>query len=98
MLGKHLGVDFSTLNQLKRRGWNILNRFYLWKKDEETTNHLLLFCDKARMLWNLVYSLFGVQWVMHSSIRRNLLGCCGTWFTPFLVCSGLCIPQLEGIC
>ena len=32
------------------------------------------FCDKARMLWNLVYSLFGVQWVMHSSIRRNLLG------------------------
>ena len=26
------------------------------------------------MLWNLIYSLFGVKWVMHSSIRRNLLG------------------------
>ena len=63
-----------SLDQLKRRGWNIPNRcYYLCKEEEETTNHLLLFCGKARMLWSLIYSLFGVQWVMHSSIRRNLL-------------------------
>ena len=32
------------------------------------------------MLWNLIYSLFGVKWVMHSSIRRNLLG----WHSSFV--------------
>ena len=26
------------------------------------------------MLWSLIFSLFGVQWVLHSSIKRNLLG------------------------
>ena len=40
------------------------------KNEEETTDHLLLFCEKAIMLWLLI-SLFGVQWVMHSS------ACCG---------------------
>ena len=69
-----------TLDQLKRRGWNIPNRCYLCKTEEETIDHLLLFCDKARMLWNLIYSLFGVKWVMHSSIRRNLLG----WHSSFV--------------
>ena len=24
--------------------------------------------------------------------------CCGVWFSPILVWSGFCIPQLEGIC
>ena len=26
------------------------------------------------MLWILIFSLFSVQWVLHSSIKRNLLG------------------------
>ena len=26
------------------------------------------------MLWSLIFSLFGVQWVLHSSIKTNLLG------------------------
>ena len=34
----------------EKRGWNILNRCYLCKEEEETTNHLPLFCGKARML------------------------------------------------
>ena len=62
-----------TLDQLKRRGWNIPNRCHLWKREEKTTFRLFLFCSKARMLQNSVYSLFGVQWVLHSSIKRNLL-------------------------
>ena len=41
------------------------------KEEEETTNHLILFYGKAKMLWNLIYSIFGVQWVMHSSIRKS---------------------------
>ena len=39
-----------TIDQLKRRGWNILNGCYLCKEEEETTDHLLMFCGKVRML------------------------------------------------
>ena len=68
-----------TLYQLKRRGWYISNRCYLGKEEEETTNHLPLLCDKVRMLWNLIFSLSGVQWVMHFPIRKNLLGWHGSF-------------------
>ncbi|RVW26396.1 Transposon TX1 uncharacterized 149 kDa protein [Vitis vinifera] len=62
-----------TIDRLKRFGWNIPNRCFLCKNEEESIDHLLLFCEKARMLWYLTFSLFGVQWVMHSSVKRNLL-------------------------
>ena len=63
-----------TIDQLKRRGWNMPNRCYLCKGEEETSDHLILFCKKATMLWSLLFSLFDVQWVLHSSIKRNLVG------------------------
>ena len=56
------------------------NRCYLCKEKEETSDHLILFCKKATMLWILIFSLFSVQWVLHSSIKRNLLG----WHGAFL--------------
>ncbi|RVW42464.1 putative ribonuclease H protein [Vitis vinifera] len=68
-----------TIDRLKRFGWSIPNRCFLCKQEEETTDHLLLFCEKARMLWLLIFSLFGVQWVMHSSVKRNLLGWHGSF-------------------
>ena len=49
------------------------NSSYLCKEKKETSDHLILFCKKATMLWSLIFSLFGVQWVLHSSIKRNLL-------------------------
>ena len=62
-----------TIDQLKRRGWNMPNKCYLCKVEEETSDHLILFCKKATMLWSLLFSLFDVQWVLHSSIKRNLI-------------------------
>ena len=62
-----------TTDQLKRRGWILPNRCYLCKMEEETSDHLLLFCKKATLLWSLLFSLFDVQWVLHSSIKRNLI-------------------------
>ena len=50
-----------TIDRLKRFGWSIPNRCYLCKNEEETTDHLLLFCEKARMLWLMIFSLFGVH-------------------------------------
>ncbi|RVX12696.1 putative ribonuclease H protein [Vitis vinifera] len=68
-----------TIDQMKRFGWSIPNRCYLCKNEEETIDHLLLFCEKAKMLWLMIFSLFGVQWVMHYSVRRNLLGWHGSF-------------------
>ena len=50
------------------------NRCYLCKVEEETSDHLSLFCKKTTMLWSLLFSLFDVQQVLHSSIKRNLIG------------------------
>ena len=62
-----------TLDQLKKRGWKMSNRCYMCKK-EETSDHILLHCPKARILWQLSFALFSVQWVMHTSVRGLLLG------------------------
>ena len=49
------------------------NRCYMSKEKEETSVYILLHCPKACILWQLIFSLFGVQWVMHSSVRGLLL-------------------------
>ena len=50
------------------------NRCYMCKEeDEETSNHILLHCSKAHILWQLVFALFDVKRVMNSSIRGLLL-------------------------
>ena len=36
----------------------------MYKRDEETIDHLLMHCPVPRELWNLVFSLFGILWVM----------------------------------
>ena len=39
-----------TTDRLKRFSWSIPNRCFLCKKEKETIYHLLLFCEKTRML------------------------------------------------
>ena len=43
-----------TLDQLKKRGWSLLNRCYLCGAAKESINHLLIHCTKARILWDLL--------------------------------------------
>ena len=50
-----------TQDQLKRRGWNLANRCPLCCDEEETINHILIHCSKAKVLWDLLFSLFGVK-------------------------------------
>ena len=49
-----------TQGQLKKRGWSLPNKCYLCKGEEESTNHILLHCPKAIMLWHLIFSIFDV--------------------------------------
>ncbi|WKA03180.1 hypothetical protein VitviT2T_021306 [Vitis vinifera] len=63
----------STIDMLMRRGWSMANRCNLCKENEETANHILIHCGKTRDLWNLLFSSFGVVWVLPDSVRNLLL-------------------------
>ena len=42
-------------------------------------DYLLLHCSKTRMLWDLFFSLFGVSWILSSSVKDSLLGWKGSF-------------------
>ena len=62
-----------TLDNLKRRGMTFANRCFLCEEDEETINHLLVHCRSAKMLWDLLLSIGGINWVFPSSVLQTLL-------------------------
>ena len=63
-----------TLKQLQRRGHSLTNRCFLCLSEVETVDHLLLHCAKTRVLWNLLFFLFGVAWILSCSLKETLLG------------------------
>ena len=50
-----------TLDQVKKRGWALANRCYFCQVEEESIDHLLLHCEKTRVLWEMLFTLFGVS-------------------------------------
>ena len=63
------------LDQLQRRG---SNRCFLCHV-QESTQHILLHCHKAWILWQLLLSLFGVSWVLPFSVTETLLEWSGSF-------------------
>ena len=62
-----------TLDQLQERGWTLANGCALCKVELETIDHIFLHCDKARLLWQLVFSIFGVWWVIFETIGERCI-------------------------
>ena len=62
-----------TLDQLKCRGRAFANGCFLCEEDEETIDHLLIHCKRAKMLWNLFLLVVGTSWVFPCSVLHTLL-------------------------
>ena len=63
-LGKILTID-----NLRKRKVLFLDWCCMCKSNGELVNHLLLHCPITRDLWDMVFSLFGVCWVMPRGLR-----------------------------
>ena len=63
-----------TLEQLQGKGFSLANWCFLCLSGAETVDHLLLHCVKTRVLWNLLFSLFGVSWTLSCTVKETLLG------------------------
>ena len=49
------------------------NRCSLCKDSEESTDHILIHCDKTRELWTFSLAVFGLVWVFSTSVRNLLI-------------------------
>lgn len=56
-----------------------LFRCFQCKVEEELVDCILLHCSKARVLWHLLFSLFGVPWVLLAIVRDTFLGWHGSF-------------------
>ena len=68
-----------TLDRLQKRGWQLPNRCFLCACEEENVNHILIHCTVARVLWDLVLGLFGVQWAFPETVKEVLFSWRGSF-------------------
>jgi len=66
--------NILTHDNLRRRGIVVVEWCVMYKKHGEFVDHLLFHCDVAQVVWSSFYSLFGVEWVMPSSVFDLLSG------------------------
>ena len=64
-LGKTL-----TLDNVRKRGIVVINRCCMCESEGESIDHLFLHCGVACILWNAIFTRFGLCWVMPSSVKE----------------------------
>jgi hypothetical protein len=52
------------MDNLRKRRVIVINRCCMCKRDGESVDHLLIHCDVASALWSVIFSHFGLAWVM----------------------------------
>uniref|UniRef100_A0A2N9IGC7 Reverse transcriptase zinc-binding domain-containing protein n=1 Tax=Fagus sylvatica TaxID=28930 RepID=A0A2N9IGC7_FAGSY len=75
-----------TAENLRRRRVIIVSWCCLCKVDGESVDHLLLHCAYAKELWDLVFAMFGIAWMMPATVR-DLFDC---WLGK--MGNGICVP------
>ena len=55
----------------------LANTCFLCCEEEESIDHILIQCFRARVLWELLFALFGVTWVLPFLVKDTLSGWCG---------------------
>lgn len=63
---------FLTIDNLRRRGKFLVNDCFLCKNDDSTCRYVLLHCLVVYKLWQIVYGLLGLNWVLAGSVREAL--------------------------
>ena len=61
-----------TLDSLQRRGFQLPNRCFLCECEEESVNHILIYCTVVRALWDIVFGLVDVKWVFPGTVKEVL--------------------------
>ena len=51
----------------------MVNRCFLCGEGEETIDHLLIHCSKARIMWDLLLAIFGISWVFPLFVKEILV-------------------------
>jgi len=69
-----VALEKILTHNLRRRGIVVVEWCVMCKKHGESIDHLLLYCDVAWVVWSYFYILFGVEWVMPSSVLDLLSG------------------------
>ena len=67
-----------TMDNLRKRQICIVDWFCMCKHSGESPNHLL-HCEAAQSLWSMVFCLFGVVWVMPSSVVEVMASWMGSF-------------------
>lgn len=65
-----------TIENLKKRGWYLVNKCYLYNKEEETIMHLFFQCPYAQEVWNFFLEMLKVEWVFPASVKMFVEGWC----------------------
>ena len=66
--------NILTAENLRKRHIILVSWCCLCKVDGKTVDHLLLHCHFSREVWDIIFALFSVQWVMPGTIIE-LLAC-----------------------
>ena len=59
-----------TLDNLQKRGINVVNRCSLCKEDYEDRDHLFLNCTYSQKVWSTILNFWSIAWVHRNNIEH----------------------------
>ena len=68
-----------TLDRLQIRGVQLPNCCFLCGCDEENVNHILLHCIVTRALWEIIFGLIDIKWVLPETVKETLISWRGSF-------------------